>query len=205
MDKLMMNLFRKHVWLVIVVSMILFLTNAGCILILRPYYCAHRALGQLRGLQVGQSGFVDAQRVASSIGAVPDGSCSAADCYWRVRVDNSALPEQWRGMGTTLDVGFQVTNSVVTEKGFTLQIGTGGDGPFVQVHEQPPMRGTPAKLAFVETQSSALLPHYRAFVSIAPNAPANIREQYFAVNLDCFWKYRGCQDAQDLLKVIEWK
>jgi len=197
--------FRKRVWLVAAAATIMLLAITCSIYLLQPYFRAHYVFGQLGGLHVGQSGFIDAQRVARRIGAVPSEPCSSTDCYWRVWVDNSRLPEQWRGIGANLGVGFQVSNSVVTEKGFTLQIGARGDGPFVQVHEQGLMRGMPAKPVYVETQSSAQLPHYHAFVSLMPDAPVNVREQYFAANLDCFWKYRGCQDAQELLQVIEWK
>jgi len=205
MDTLETHPFRKRIWLFAAGAMILLLAIAGSIYILQPYLRAHYVFGQLGDLHIEQSGFVDAQSIARRIGATPTSPCSPVDCYWRVRVDNSRLPEQWRGKGASLGVGFQVTNSVVTQKGYTLQIGADDDGSFVQVHEQPPMRGMPAKPVFVETQSSALLPHYRAFVSLMPDAPANVREQYFAVNLACFWKYHGCQDAQELLQVIEWK
>jgi hypothetical protein len=205
MDTQVTHPFRKRIgWLIVAATVLVFLIAGGAYL-LRPYSRAQYVLGQLGALHVGRSGFAEAQEVASRIGAAPSDPCGSNECYWRIRVDNLNLPEQWRGPGASLGVGFEVKNSVVSEKGFAFQIGSGMGSPSVQVHEQPPSRGMPTKPVFVETQASAEVPHYRAFVNLMPDAPADVRKQYFSANLTCFWKYHGCHDAQELLQVIEWK
>ena len=53
---------------------------------------AHYLFNELETLQLGQSTFEDAERLARKIRAEPYGACDRSECEWDRRIDNAWLP-----------------------------------------------------------------------------------------------------------------
>jgi hypothetical protein len=51
--------------------------------------------------------------------------------------------------------------------------------------------------------TSELFLHYRFTVRMTPKASTADRRRYTAFNYSCFWKYKGCTDARDLLPTAD--
>jgi len=173
--------------------------------LLRPCNRARSLIVRVSAIEVGKSTFDEARRLAIQIRATPSDPCTPAGCTWSVRVDNSAIPVQWRGLGTIFSTQFQVSDSVVSERAFSFQIGTGPNISFAEVDERVHWRGNTTEPVFVSTQTAIGDPYYRAFVRLTPAAPPEIRKRYLSFNLSCLWKYGGCQNARDLLPTVVWK
>src|SRR5882672_1612284 len=105
----------KRLYLTVLASVILLAGVLVSARLFRPSVRAHNLLAQVGTLEVGKSTFGEAQTIAIRIGAIPSDPCTSVDCRWYVRIDNSGLPERWRGAGTTFSAQFQIKNSVVTE------------------------------------------------------------------------------------------
>lgn len=196
---------NKSVYVLIVVTVAVLLGAVASVFLFLPLIRAHKVLADVRTLEVGKATFDDANKVAIRIKAVPSAPCSPADCLWYVRIDNSTLPKQWRGPVTTFSAQFSAKDSVLSERAFSLQIGTGPNISFAEVDEQTHWRGNTTEPLFVTTQSAAETPHYRAFVKLTPAVSPDVRNRYLSFNLSCLWKYGGCGDAQKLLPAVDWK
>ena len=179
-------------------------STAASFYLFRPSMRARSVLSQVSALQVGKSGFLDAQHIASQIGATSSDFCSPAYCSWGIRIDNLALPEQWRGPGAAFMARFQVRNSLVTEQGFMFQIGDGENAQTAEFDEQDNWPNFP-KQFIVGTQTTDNNPHYRSFVKLTPALPADVRQRYLSFDFNCLWKYGRCKNAQELLPTVEWK
>jgi hypothetical protein len=196
---------HKSVYFLIVVSGALLLGVVASAFLFLPSVRAHKVLADVRTLEVGKTTFDDANRVAIRIKAIPSTPCSPADCLWYVRIDNSTLPKQWRGPITMFSAQFRVKDSVISERAFSSQIGTGPNISIAEVDEQMHWRGNTTEPLFVTTQTAADTPHYRAFVRLTPAVSPDVRNRYLSFNLSCLWKHGGCGDAQELLPTVDWK
>jgi hypothetical protein len=182
--------------------------------LLRPSIRARYLFHQLEPLQVGHSTFEDAQRLAEKLGAKPDGSCDRSYCFWDVVVNNARLPQWWRGSGVTFVITFNVNDSVVVHKGVGYDIGI------------DPNSFTPSKVTVVVKESWTRLmsepPTQKGWgisyfenhghrenisttfqVHMTPRSSADDWKRYTAFNYSCFWKYKGCRDARDLLPTAD--
>ncbi len=191
----------------VTIAALLLLLLAAAIYLTLPAIRAHRLLSQVKALQIGTSTYTEAQSLATSIAATPDNSCSSTDCTWSRRIDNLALPQSWIGEGATFSAGFRVQNGIVTERGIALQLGSGAvSSPFADAEERVHWNGAaPPSPVTVQTQWSAHVPHYSVFIFMVPAVPAETRSKYLDFNLNCLWKYGGCQSASELLPTVEWK
>jgi hypothetical protein len=194
--------------------------------LLYPSIRARYLFHEVRSLQIGHSTFEDGQRLAKKLGATPSGSgldpCNRSYCYWSVNVSNSRLPQWWRGSGVTFSVDFLVENSVVVNRGGFYAIGIDPYNSFtpfmVSVGEQrtwlrmrpedhrvipepPTSKGW--KISYFERNG------YREFnaatfrVYLTPRSSAEDWGRYTAFNFSCFWRYKGCKDARDLLPTAD--
>jgi hypothetical protein len=176
--------------------------------LLRPAIRARYLLRELERLQVGHSTYEDAQRLASKIGAKPTGyaSCDRSYCEWAVRIGNSKLPQWWRGSGETFGVSFAVKDSFVERKGAGYAIGveTGTFFPSeVSLEEQENWGHTPRpKPVTIGGRRNEQYPYLEVRVFMKPEASAEDRHRYSAYNFNCFWKYKGCKDARELLPTL---
>jgi len=171
--------------------------------LLRPSIRAHYLFHELETLQLGHSTFEDAERLARKIDAKPYYvHCNRSTCGWDARVDNAGLPRWWRGSGETFSVSFLVKDSIVVRK--VTGFGTATDGAFhpsgVLLEEQERWAGgnirEPVQARWDTTDRFR---YYRFTVSMTPKASVEDRRHYTAFNYGCFWKYKGCRDARDLL------
>jgi len=170
----------------------------------RPYARARSLLSQVSALQVGGSSFDEAKRVGRRLGSEGNDPCSPLDCYWTFSVDNFKVPELWRGEGVRFIAGVRVQNSVVAEQRFMLQLGTGVNAQTAQFWEREAWPHLPNQF-YVGGETTPVRPHFRSNVFLTPATPAGVRNRYLSFNLNCFWKYRGCRDAGELLPTIDWK
>jgi hypothetical protein len=95
--------------------------------LLYPSLHARYLLDELKDLQLNHSTFEDAQKFAKKIRAqeVPFGKCTRAGCQWYKFIDNTLLPQWYRGKGVTFGVVVTVKDSIVTDKGVEYSIGVG--------------------------------------------------------------------------------
>lgn len=187
--------------------------------LLRPPMRARYLFEQMETLEVGRTTFEDAQRLATKLGVKPGGSCDRGECQWRIDVDNAKLPEWWRGTGVTFDVGFDVKDGVVKYKGAWYAIGIdtdnfrpasvsagikeswidrrAGDRTFV---EPPIDRG--GNVSYFERNGRRENIAFTHNVQMTLVASAEEWRRYTAFNYRCFWKYKGCKGAKDLLSTV---
>lgn len=152
-----------------------------------------------------------ARKIADKWGGKFGESCTSADCGWNLWVDSHNLPEWWRGQRETFGAAFHVSNGIVDSRSIGYCIGVGpGSVPSIDVSERQVWREAldyyfRGKPFLVETQSTEAIPHYRAFVSLKPDVPNELRGKYLSVNLNCLWQIHGCKDAGELLPAVEWQ
>ena len=209
-------------WLTVSLSALLILLFGAYLVSpsLRARYLFH----ELETLQLGHSTFEDAQRLARKLGAKPRSlnPCDRKYCYWTAVVNNARLPQWWRGSGVTFVIDFLVENSVVVNKGAWYAIGI---DPYtftpsmVSVGEQVRwLRTRPSRdgREIVEpptdrgwADGSYEKNGHREFVStrfqvyLTPRSSAEDRRRYTDFNYSCFWKYKGCKDARELLPTAD--
>jgi hypothetical protein len=177
-----------------------------CAFLLRPLIRARYLFSELETLQLGHSTFEDAQRLAEKIGAEPSGPCGRTWCEWVASVNNSELPRWWRGLGEAFDVSFGVKNSVVMRKntGFGIGIIDTFSPSSVELTEQENWGRIPRpEPVAAGWQTSELYRYYQFVVYMTPKASAEDRRRYTSFNFNCFWKYKGCRDARDLLPTAD--
>ena len=172
------------------------------------FYPAARArylFTQLETLQLGSSTFEDAEALAKKIGATSYGPCSRSSCEWVVRMGNSTLPHWWRGAGETFLVSFDVKDSVVvlTNTGYGIGIETNLFSPssiglVQQQHWGRIRRPEPVAAGWYSTDRYR---YWQFRVYMTPGASAEERRRYTAYDYGCMWKYKGCEDARQLLPV----
>jgi hypothetical protein len=176
--------------------------------LLRPSIRARYLLNELDTLQLAHSTFDDAQRLAAKIHAKPDPyrACDRLACMWIVSIDNAQIPQWWRGSGETFAVTFSVKDSLLVRK--SAAYGIGLDGLFhpstVTIEEQEHWLPRNAKEP-VETGwgSSDWYPYYQFGVRMTPKVSVEDRRRYTSFNFNCFWKYKGCKDARELLPTAD--
>lgn len=173
---------------------------------LRPAIRARYLFGKLESLRLGSS-FEDAQRLAEQIDAKPYGACDRSACEWNVRMGNSELPRWWRGPGETFAVTFDVKDSIVARKSTGYGIGIETDtfspssvGLEEQEHWGRSRRREPVVAGW---GTSELYRYYEFSVYMTPRASAEDRRRYTSYNYNCFWKYKGCRDARELLPTAD--
>lgn len=177
--------------------------------LLRPTIRARYLLSKLETLQLGRSTFEDAQRLAKQIGAKPTrfGPCNRSECEWDTRMDNSELPRWWRGSGEAFVVSFNVKDSIVVRKNTGYGIGKETDTFFpsqVSLQEQEHWRGAPRLEPVAAGWGPSELYRYYMFqIYMTPKASAEDRRRYTSFNFNCFWKYKGCKDARELLPTAD--
>jgi hypothetical protein len=191
-------------WLVFFFGLLILLCSAYLFF---PSIHARYLFSELKTLQLGHSTFEDAQRLAGKINAEPYGPCDPSKCEWHKRIDNARLPRWWRGSGETFGVVFDVKDSVIVRK--EAAFGTGiEDG---SVH--------PSRVSFQEQEhwgrentqqpvqagwgTTEVFRYWSFTVHMTPKASAEDRRRYTAFNYSCFWKYKGCADARNLLPTAD--
>ncbi len=174
--------------------------------LLRPSIRARYLFSELETLQLGQSTFEDAQQLAKKIGAEPHGTCDRSYCELDASVDNARIPQWWRGSGAAFLMSFTVKDSVVVRK--NTGFGIGKIGAFipsqVSLEEQEHWGRLPTREP-VQTgwQTTERFRYYWFTVRMTPKASAEDRRRYTAFNYSCFWKFRGCKDARELLPTAD--
>ena len=178
--------------------------------LLRPATRAHYFFNELETLQLEHSSFEDAQRLAKKINAKSSmyESCDRTGCTWERRIDNAQLPRWWRGSGETFKVGFSVKNSIVVRKytGFGIegeQVNSFSPSAVWFDEQEHWGRGNTPEPVSAGWQTSELFTYYRFNVRMTPRASAEDRRRYTAFNYSCFWKYKGCKDARELLPTAD--
>lgn len=194
----------------ILISLLVLLILLCGAYLLRPSIRAHYLFNKLETLQLGHSTFEDAERLAKKIDAKPSvyGPCDRSECTWEKRIDNAQLPRWWRGSGEIFEVGFSVKNSLVTRK----YTGFGIEGARIDAFSPSAVwfdeqehwgRGNTPEPVSAGWQTSELFLYYRFTVRMTPKASADDRRRYTAFNYSCFWRYKGCRDARDLLPTAD--
>lgn len=192
-------------WLI--VSLLALLIVSCGIYLLYPSIHARYLFSEFQTLQVGRSTFEDAERLARKIDAKPYYvHCYRSTCGWDARVDNAGLPRWWRGSGETFSVSFLVKDSIVVSK--ITGFGTGTAEAFhpsgVLFEEQEHWAGGNIREPVQATwDTTNKLRYYRFTVRMTPKASAEDWLRYTAFNYRCFWKYKGCRDARDLLPTAD--
>ena len=195
---------RSTGWLIVSFLALLSLVFGAYLLVpsIRARYLFH----ELGSLQLGHSTFEDAQRLAKRIGANPYGPCDRSSCEWDVRMDNSELPRWWRGLGEAFVVAFDVKDSVVVRKNTGFGIGRRDEfsPSSVGLIEQENWGRLPRlEPVAVGWSTSELYRYYEFTVYMTPKASAADRRRYTSFNFNCFWKYKGCKDARELLPTAD--
>ena len=166
---------------------------------LRARYLFH----QLEDLQLGKATFDDAQRFARKLGANPVASCDRYFCNWEVHVNNAHIPQWWRGAGETFLVSFDVKDSLVVRRNTGYGIGLWKDHfspSSVGLVEQANWGRVPIQQPVSAGWQTTEFYRYYAFtVYMTPKASPQDRQRYTAYDYGCFWRYKGCADARQLL------
>src|SRR5215813_3184285 len=97
-------------------------------------------------------------------------------------------------------------SSMVVRK--STGFGTGTDGSFhastVSLEEQVHWgRGNTREPVQAGWYSTDLFRYYWFTVRMTPKASTEDRRRYTAFNYSCFWKFRGCRDARELLPTAD--
>ena len=182
--------------------------------LLRPAIRSRYLFQKLEPLQVGHSTFEDAQRLAAKMGAKPYIPCDRSYCFWSVVINNAQLPQWWRGSGVTFVITFDVKDSVVVNKGAGYDIGVDPHGVTpseVRVGVQESwtrLMSEPAtqkgwRISYFEKHGHRENISTRFDVHMTPRSSAEDWRRYTAFNYSCFWKYKGCRDARDLLPTVD--
>jgi hypothetical protein len=188
-------------------GVLLVLLISGCgVYLSRPSIQAHYLYRELETLQLGRSTYEDAWRLARKIHAKPDAACDKTACSWGVTLDNAHFPRWWRGNGEVFAIAFSVKDSKVVRKYTGFGVGT--DASFspshVSLEEQEHWGGgntrEPVQEGWYTTESFR---YYWFTVRMTPKGSAEDRRRYTAFNYSCFWKYKGCRDARDLLPAAD--
>jgi hypothetical protein len=206
------QIHSKLGWLIIACFVLLGLVLGASLFgpAIRARYLVH----QLEPLQVGHSTFEDAQRLAEKLGAKPEGSCSRLYCFWDVVINNARLPQSWRGSGVTFVITFNVKDSVVAHKGVGYDIGIDPNSftpsqVLVVVKEtwtrlmQEPSTQKGWRISYFENHGQRKNISTRFEVRLTPRSPAEDWRRNTAFNYSCFWKYKGCKDARELLPTAD--
>lgn len=169
-----------------------------------PVLQARCRLRELSYLQLDKSTFADAQAFAQKRGAMPTpfSPCSPAMCEWLARTDNSILPAWWRGQGVSFVVILEVKNSLVVRKsiGYGLGYAEGFSPSSVALTEQKNWGRIPRRVPVAaDWQTTDRYRYYSFHVYMTPAASAADKLKYTNYNFRCFWKYKGCKDARELL------
>ena len=208
------------VWLIVSPPALLIFLCGVCSLY--PSLHARYLFHELEPLQVGHSTFADAQRLAKKLGAKPDNHspCDQSYCYWTAVVNNAQLPQWWRGSGVTFAITLNVKDSVLVNKGVWYAIGIIGIDSYtftpsevsvgLQEKWSRPMRG----YMLPPTQKGWRISYFEKHghrenisttfqVHMTPRSSADDWKRYTAFNYGCFWKYKGCKDARELLPAAD--
>lgn len=185
--------------------LVLLILLCGAYLVYPPIR-AHYLFRELETLQLGHSTFEDAERLARKVHAKPNDFCDRSACTWGVKVDNVHLPRWWRGKGEVFAISFSVKDSVVMSKYTGFGIGT--DASFTPSHvsleEQEHWgRGNTKEPVQTGWYTTERFRYYWFTVRMTPKASAEDRRRYTAFDYGCFWKYKGCRDARDLLPTAD--
>jgi uncharacterized protein (UPF0548 family) len=189
---------------------------------LRARYLFH----ELGALQIGHSSFEDAQRLAKRLGAIPitPTPCNQTYCYWSSEyVSNARLPKWWRGNGVTFAIDFEVKDAVVTNKGAwyaseiikpdsnytprsSVSVGVQEKWIFTRtpnrvIVEPPTSKGWGS--GYLEKNGNREMVSTKFQVHMTPRSSVEDRRRYTAFNYSCFWKYKGCKDARELLPTAD--
>jgi hypothetical protein len=207
--------FQTHFkagWL-IVLSLALVSSVFGAYLLIPPIR-AHYLIHQLEPLRVGHSTFDDAQRLAEKLGAKPERSCDRSYCFWDVVVNNARLPQWWRGSGVTFVISFNVSDSVVVHKGVGYDIGidpnsfmpskvtVGVKESWTRLMSEPPtQKGW--EISYFENHGHRENISTTFQVHMTPRSSVEDWRRYTAFNYSCFWRYKGCKDARELLPTAD--
>jgi hypothetical protein len=198
----------------------------GCGYLVYPSLRARYLFHELGALQVGHSSFEDAQRIAKRLGAmaITPTPCNQAYCYWTSEyVSNARLPKWWRGSGVTFAIDFEVKDSVVRNKGAWYGIGIINiDSNYVPVssvsvgvQEKWIFTRTPNRVIveppiskgwgidYLEKNGKQEIVSTKFQVHMTPRSSVEDWRRYTAFNYSCFWKYKSCKDATELLPTAD--
>ncbi len=198
----------------------------GGVYLVYPSLRAHYLFHELGALQIGHSSFEDAQRLAKKIGAEPitPTPCSQSYCYWSSEyVSNARLPKWWRGNGVTFAIDFEVKDSVATNKGAwyaseiikpysnytprsSVSVGVQEKWIFTRERDRVIVEPPTSKgwgIDYLEKSGSREIASTKFQVHMTPRSSAEDWRRYTAFNYSCFWKYKGCKDARELLPTAD--
>lgn len=186
--------------MVSVTMLVLVLLTIGIMMYL-PVYRSRAVLSHIRQLRVGTSNFAETAHVAQALGARQISStCTPQRCNWEVSVSNERVPAFWRGQVTELAPVLTVENNVLVEKNVYFGRGPKPRDPKVTVFEAvPTLWRTHGSVSIGTGYDPQLGKNITAFVAVSPLASAAEKEKYFNLNLNCFWKYRGCTYVHQFL------
>jgi uncharacterized protein (UPF0548 family) len=221
-----MSRFNKIVGYRLGVGLFTLVLLLGGVYLVYPSLRARYLFHELGALQVGHSSFEDAQRLAKRLGATPITltPCNQSYCYWSSEyVSNARLPKWWRGSGVTFAIDFEVKDSVVRYKGAWYGIGILNiDSNYVPVSsvsvgvqekwiftrapnrvivEPPTSKGW--GINYLERNGNREIASTKFQVNMTPRSSVEDWQRYTAFNYSCFWKYKGCKDAKDLLPTAD--
>jgi hypothetical protein len=179
----------------------------GCGYLVYPSLRARYLFHEFETLKLGHSTFEDADRLARKIHARPDSSsvCDRSECMWRVAIDNAGLPQWWRGSGETFVVSYSVKDSLLVRKNAAYGIGLSGTfhPSVVTIEEQehwPHRNERPLETGWGTTEWYR---YYQFGVRMTPKVSVEDRRRYTSFNFNCFWKFKGCADARELLPTAD--
>jgi hypothetical protein len=153
-------------------------------------------------LRIGTATSKEVEALADEFAGKRMGACPIL-CTVQIQADNAALPKLWRGPTTSLLVTLVVRDGLLEERTIGYFIGAGAARPLVGLSER---RG--AQATSDEPRVRALWGRgnekWRYTEELNPDASPDVRARYMALNLGCLSRFRGCDDAQDLLPVAVW-
>jgi hypothetical protein len=210
----------------LMVSLATLLILLGGAYLLRPSLRARYLFHELGALQIGHSSFEDAQHLAKRLGAmaITPTPCNQAYCYWSSEyVSNARLPKWWRGNGVTFAVDFEVRDSVVTNKGAwyaseiinpdsnytplsSVSVGVQEKWIFTRERDRVIVEPPTSKgwgIDYLEKNGKREIVSTKFQVHMTPRSSVEDWRRYTAFNYSCFWKYKGCADARDLLPTAD--
>lgn len=168
-----------------------------------PIYRSHQLLREISQLKVGVSDYSETERIASLLGMQKNHEvpCSVRECLWRVDV-HSYLPGFWTSQSTTLTAGLRVESNQLV----SVDIGFGKvhqpDFTGIMWSESIPSLWKTHSAADVGYRTDLSGRYLISSINVSPSATEEEKRKYLAFNLNCFLKFRGCNDVFEFLPVL---
>jgi len=159
-------------------------------------YKAARCMDQVLSLRLGQSTFLDAQRIGHQFGGTQQAfdreGCSAESCVIAFQFRNTWLEFYRLSPPTELDVGVSVLHGVVVARHVNYLSAAPGAYASIYITEQEPAPGTPNFRVHVLTTLTG--EPKKATVSLTSAATAEERHRAYSFDLRCLGRLGGCKE-----------